>query len=274
MQGIGNDFAVFDFTSGCQLPDKDLPDMAVRVCDRHFGIGADGMVLILPSQHADLRMRIFNPDGSEARMCGNATRCIARYAYEHGLVEKKEITLETPSGIVRPSVVLEDGRVSGVVVDMGVPVFDAARVPVVFGEKEVVNAPRTFGGREFRITCVSMGNPHCVIFVDDVDSVPLATLGPLIENDGMFPDKVNVEFAEIEARDRVRVKVWERGAGATLACGTGACATVAAGAIMGLLSRNCSVILPGGKLDIRWATDNHIYMSGPAEEVFRGCIWV
>lgn len=277
MHGLGNDFVVLDWVdnrampSGGHLEDEELSRLAIEVCDRHFGVGADGMVLILPSEVADLKMRIFNSDGSEARMCGNATRCIARYAYETGLVHEPQFLLETLSGIVSPSVNIRDGEVVGVTVNMGEPVFKAGRIPVISSSDTVINQPKVFGNQKVNITCVSMGNPHCVIFVDDLEAIDLHTMGPLIENDPMFPDKINVEFVQVRCRDDVKAVVWERGAGPTLACGTGACAIVASGVMRDILDREVSVELPGGVLQIRWdQQDNHIYMTGPAQKVFRG----
>ncbi|NPV52622.1 MAG: diaminopimelate epimerase [Firmicutes bacterium] len=305
MHGLGNDFIVVctleagghgvaGSTAGDTSPDKpediwdhgslrNLETMATEsleafsrgVCDRHFGVGADGLVLILPSTKADFRMRIFNSDGSEARMCGNAIRCVAKYVYERGIFTKSSLKVETLGGIVEPTVVTDgENRVSGVTVDMGQPVFATKDIPCEVGCDEAIMLKRTFGQAsnpiEFTITCVSMGNPHCVIFVDDVDKVDLESVGPLIENDSIFPQRVNVEFAHVEGPESIRMRVWERGAGATLACGTGACATLAAAARVGLSGRYAKLHLPGGVLDIRWAQDNHIYMTGPAEEVFAG----
>ncbi|HHV62073.1 MAG TPA: diaminopimelate epimerase [Firmicutes bacterium] len=284
MHGLGNDFIVI-----CTLEARDqgilrnletmttesLEAFSREVCDRHFGVGADGLVLILPSARADFRMRIFNSDGSEARMCGNAIRCVAKYVYERGLFTKPSLKVETLGGIVEPTVVIAgEARVDGVTVDMGQPVFTAKDVPCEVGREEAIMLKKTFGQGdrlvEFPITCVSMGNPHCVIFVDDVDKIDLEAIGPLIENDPIFPQRVNVEFAHVESPDSIRMRVWERGAGITLACGTGACATLAAAARVGLAGRHAKLRLPGGVLDIRWAQDNHIYMTGPAEEVFSG----
>lgn len=274
MHGLGNDFVIMDLLReemGDKPGDRSLPDFARWICDRHFGVGADGLVLLLPSGLADVRMRIFNPDGSEAQMCGNAIRCVAKYVYMCNILPgATSIRVETLAGIIVPEVIVQDGVVQGVRVDMGRPRLAPREIPVIAPGERVVGMEAGFGGRNFAITCVSMGNPHCVIFGDDPDSIDVASLGPVIENDPMFPEKTNVEFAQALHDGRIKMRVWERGAGLTLACGTGACATVVAGALMGIAPRETDVDLPGGRLHINWAGDDHVYMTGPAEFVFKG----
>ncbi|MGQ9557594.1 MAG: diaminopimelate epimerase [Desulfurispora sp.] len=273
MHGLGNDFVVVNWLGQPEPPcrEADLSGLARRVCDRHFGIGADGLVLLRPSKTADVRMQIINSDGSEAEMCGNAIRCVALYLYSQGLVPKRLLEVETGAGIMRPEIVLApDGSVSGVRVDMGQPRLERGQIPMQGPAGRVVDEPLAAAGQEFRVTCVSMGNPHCVIFVPDVAQVPLAEWGPQVENHPAFPRKTNVEFVQVLGRDEVRMRVWERGAGSTLACGTGACATAVAASLNGLTGRRVRVNLPAGALDIHWADDGRVYMTGPATAVFTG----
>jgi len=222
-QGAGNDFILVDCLSHNPVEGQDLGKLAVRLCDRNFGIGADGLVLILPSAKADFRMRIMNPDGSEAEMCGNATRCVAKYLFDRSLAQKT-INLETLAGI---KIIQATGN--RYAVRMGQPSLNADEIPVAGFPGRVIAQPLQVEGRQFEMTCVSMGNPHCVVFVDDLDEIPLEKLGPAVETHPAFPRKTNVEFAKVVGRDEVRVRVWERGVGVTLACGTGACATLVAG---------------------------------------------
>ena len=266
MQGLGNDFVV---VKAEKLPEE--PETVARaVCDRHFGVGADGLVFILPSTVADLEMRIFNPDGSEAEMCGNAIRCVARLAYETGLVKKEVLRVQTGAGILVPRLCLAGGRVVAVEVDMGEPVLERSLIPMAGPPGRVIDEPLLVAGKEFRVTAVSFGNPHCVIFVPDVNQVNLQEIGPQIEHHPVFPRRTNVEFVQVISREELRVRVWERGAGVTLACGTGACAAAVAGVLNGLSARRVRVTLPGGELSISWADDNHVYMTGPAVPVFTG----
>ncbi len=267
-QGAGNDFVIVD---GFKEEVEDAAAVGRTVCDRHFGVGADGLILILPSTSADFRMRIINSDGSEPEMCGNGIRCAARYVYEHGLTSKTNIIFETLAGPIRPELVFADGKISGVRVDMGRPRLTRGEIPMggPAGER-ALNVPVTVGGRTYHGTGVSMGNPHFVIFVDDVGAVDLAAVGPKIETDPLFPRKTNVEFVQALSRSELRMRVWERGAGITLACGTGTCATVVAGALGGYCDRKALVHLDGGDLTVEWAADDRVYMTGPAVEVFRG----
>ncbi len=272
VHGLGNDFVLIDALQ--RRPD--IPghlawgELAKKVCHRQLGIGADGLVILLPGKNADVRMRIFNSDGSEAQMCGNAIRCVAKYLYERRLVPKEVIRVEALAGIMQPQVILEDGRVAGVRVDMGEPRLERSQIPMVGPPGWVIGEPLLAGDRVFNVTAVSMGNPHCVIFVPDVEQVPLAEAGPLIEHHPAFPERTNVEFVQVFNPEEIKMRVWERGAGPTLACGTGACAAAVAGALNGLTERAVKVHLPLGALQIEWAGDNHLYMTGPAEEVFTG----
>jgi len=265
--GIGNDFVIVD---GTKEQIDDYNQAAIEVCDRHFGVGADGLVMILPSEIADFKMRIFNSDGSEAEMCGNATRCIARYLYEQKLTTKTKISIETKAGLIKPELIFKNGKFETVKVDMGEPILTAEDIPVAgFGKEQVVHKELTVLDKTYQITCVSMGNPHCVIFVEDINAVELEKIGPMIETQPMFPKKINVEFVEVKSKEHLRMRVWERGAGITLACGTGSCATIVAAILNKKTGRSAKIQLDGGDLFVEWGEDNHVYLSGPAEEVFR-----
>ena len=269
-QGCGNDFVLVNGFSE-RLDEEDLAALAQKICDRHYGIGADGLILVLPSKAADFRMRILNADGSEAEMCGNGIRCFAGVVHDEGLSDKEEFTVETGAGILVPRLQLADGKLQGVRVDMGEPTLAGDRIPVLgFGAAHVVEQPIEAGGETLSMTCVSMGNPHCVIFVEDAEAVPIEKLGPLLERHEAFPKKTNVEFAAVLDASHIRMRVWERGAAVTLACGTGSCATLVAAALTGRTERAAEVQLDGGRLQIEWAEDNHVYMTGPAEKVFAG----
>jgi diaminopimelate epimerase len=266
--GLGNDFVI---VNGLEEKINNYNEMAIQVCDRYFGIGADGLVVILPSAVADFQMRIFNSDGSEAEMCGNVTRCIARYVFEYGLTNKKKIILETKAGLIKPELIFIDDVLSTIRVDMGEPRLKRGELPMVGNEDEqVVDEVLEIDGTEHRITGVSMGNPHCILFVDDITGINLSDIGAKIETNAAFPKKTNVEFVQVLNKQNLRMRVWERGAGVTMACGTGACATLVAAVLNGKTDRQATVELDGGQLLIEWGPDNHIYMSGPAVEVFRG----
>ncbi|MBP1156102.1 MULTISPECIES: diaminopimelate epimerase [unclassified Paenibacillus] len=273
MQGLGNDFIVL--AGHTELP-QDAAELAVRLCDRHFGIGADGLVYLLPSQKADYMMRIINSDGSEAEQCGNAIRCAAKYIYDHGMVDQETtgLTIETIGAGPQPvQLSVTGGRVTAVRVDMGAPILAGLAVPTVIEADRVISHPVSVDGREFFFTAVSMGNPHCVIFTEDALQVDLYKWGPELENHPFFPRRINVEFATVRSRDYADMRVWERGAGPTLACGTGACATLVAGVLNGLMDRKATVSLKGGDLLIEWnEADDHVYMTGPAETVFKGTL--
>ncbi len=270
VHGLGNDFVLVNMLEE-RLATLNKAELAVKVCDRHFGVGADGLVFIdKPGQGADIAMQIINSDGSEAEMCGNAIRCVAKYAYERGLVKSTVMRVETAAGVMVPELVLENGFVRAVKVDMGEPKLERGKIPMEGPPGRVVNEPLSSGDEMFYVTAVSMGNPHCVIFVPDVDAVKLETVGPRLENHPSFPRKTNVEFVQVLNNGEVRMRVWERGAGPTLACGTGACAAAVASHLNGHTGKKVKVHLYAGALEIEWAGDGHVYMTGPAEEVFTG----
>jgi len=271
MHGIGNDYVYVD---GSRQAVADPPAVARAVSDRQFGIGSDGLILILPSDCADVRMRMFNADGSEGKMCGNGIRCVAKYAWDHGLARKNPIHVETASGIKTIDLqVGADGTAAAATVDMGPPMLKPADIPADFPAEDgkIVDAPLTAGGRKFAITCVSMGNPHAIIYTDDAAAVDLEKYGPAIELHPKFPERINVHFVQVHSPAEVTMRTWERGSGVTLACGTGASAVVVAGVLTGRGGRRALVHLPGGDLDIEWReSDNHVMMTGPAKEVFEG----
>lgn len=274
VQGLGNDFVVVNMNEVSREEEKrltgNLAELAIKICDRNFGIGADGLVLLRPSSKADIAMQIINSDGSEAEMCGNAIRCVAKYAYERGLTGKTKLEVETAAGIMVPELIFEGSAVTAVRVDMGTPRLEREQIPMNGPPGRVINEPLEAEGSVYHITAISMGNPHCVIFVPDVSAVPLESLGPVLETHHVFPRKTNVEFVQVLNDHEVRMRVWERGAGPTMACGTGACATAVAAALNGLTGRKVRVHLYAGPLDIEWSDDDRVYMTGPAEEVFTG----
>ena len=271
MQGLGNDYIyVNGITEHIREPEK----LAVRLSDRHFGIGADGLILILPSQKADFRMEIYNADGSRAEMCGNGIRCVAKYVYDRGLTDRKELTVETLAGIRKLWMETdEEDKISQVTVDMGYPIFQADKIPIISEHTRVVQEPITIRQMEYRMTGVSMGNPHAVVWVNSVKRLDLARIGPEFEYHGRFPRRVNVEFAQVVDRELIAVRVWERGAGETLACGTGACAAVVAGVLNDLTERHVTVKLIGGELSVLWnESDGKLYMTGPAVTIYDGIV--
>ena len=271
MHGLGNDYVyvnAFDETLA------DPAAMAVAVSRPHFGVGADGLVLIGPSAEADFAMRMFNADGSEGEMCGNAVRCIGKYVHDRGLTRKTEVRLSTLGGIKTLQLRLKDGSVDQVTVDMGEPAFSPASLPVEWPGERIVNQPLTIDGQTHHITCVSMGNPHAVIFVDDPKAIDVHGIGRQIENHPLFPRRTNVEFVRVRRRDLLEMRVWERGSGETLACGTGAAASLVAAVLNGLADRSAVVQLTGGDLQVTWdSSDNHVYQTGPASFVFDG-VWL
>ena len=267
-QGCGNDFIVLNALDGIH---RNYASMAQKLCDRHYGIGADGILAIEPSDKADFRMRVINADGSEAEMCGNGIRCVSRYLYDNKLTVKKEFQMETGAGILVPKIMEEGGKVTGVRVDMGEPRLLAAEIPVTgYGDGKVVDENIEVLGKVYKMTCVSMGNPHAVVFVDAIKSFPIHEVGTHFEHHAAFPKRTNTEFVEVLDRGHVRMRVWERGAAVTLACGTGACATLVASVLTGRTNRKAEVQLDGGTLLIEWAENNHVLMTGPAELVFTG----
>lgn len=270
MHGAGNDYIyVNGFKEKVENPEK----ISIALSDRHFGIGSDGLVLILPSETCDFKMRMFNADGSEGKMCGNASRCIGKYVYENGLTGKTEITLETLSGVKKLKLFPNrNGKVDYVEVDMGKALLKTKDIPMNSDKEHFVNSPLEVGGKEYRVTCVSMGNPHAVIFVDETDNLKLEEIGPLFENHPVFPEKVNTEFVKILSPEDIRMRVWERGSGETLACGTGACASVVASVLCGFCGYNIPirVHLKGGMLTITYQSNGTVIMGGNAVKVFDG----
>ena len=266
-QALGNDFIIIeDIERRFELETS----VVARLCDRHFGIGADGLMIVRPSSHADFFMLFYNPDGSQAEMCGNGIRCFASYVYNHGLTSKNAIKIETKGGLREVFLLFKDSKLSATKVNMGRPTFKASDIPMDVDEHEFIDDTIEVNGDKIKATCLSVGNPHCVIFVEDVEEAPVRELGSKIENLSVFPNRINVEFAQVIGSSEMRLRVWERGAGETLACGTGACAVVLAGVRNKLSSRKVRVHLPGGSLDVEWADDDLVYMTGSSEEVFRG----
>lgn len=269
MQGAGNDYIYVNcFEETVENP----TETAIRVSDRHFGIGADGLVRICPSEKADFFMDIYNADGSRAKMCGNATRCVAKYVYDNKMTDKTEIALETLSGIKRIKITVKDGKAVAARVNMGAPILNGREIPTKFDGETVVSQNLTIEGKAYAVTCVSMGNPHCVLYTDDVCALDLPRIGPKFENHEMFPDRINTEFVHIVSETELDMRVWERGSGETLACGTGACAATVAAILNGDCKRDTEikVNLLGGTLYINWTADGDVYMTGPAETVCTG----
>ncbi|MBQ8412812.1 MAG: diaminopimelate epimerase [Lachnospiraceae bacterium] len=280
MEGLGNDYVYVNcFKETVENPSE----LSIKISDRHFGIGSDGLILIKPSDVADFTMEMYNADGSQSEMCGNGIRCVGKYVYDYGLTDKEEISVETLAGIKYLKFVIdrkdesEKGTVSMVTVNMGEPIFNPAEVPVAIDEdlERVVDYPVTIDGTSYNITCVSMGNPHCITYVEDTDTFPLEEIGPKFEGSDLFPRRVNAEFVQVVSRDYLKMRVWERGSGETLACGTGTCATVVASILNGLTEDEVTVRLLGGELIIKWDREtNLVYMTGPAKVVFDGVIEV
>ena len=268
MHGIGNDYVYVNcFKETVENPSG----VAVKVSDRHFGIGSDGLILIKPSEVADGKMEMYNADGSQGAMCGNGIRCVAKYMYDYGITDKTSISVETKSGIKYLDLTLKDGKVDTVKVNMGMPILKAAEIPVRFEKERVINEPVFVDGTEWRITCVSMGNPHAITYIDDVKGLEIEKIGPKFENHEMFPDRVNTEFVHVIDRKTVEMRVWERGSGETLACGTGACAVAVSSILNGLTEDEVTVKLLGGDLKIFWdQKENTVYMTGSATTVFDG----
>jgi diaminopimelate epimerase len=266
MHGLGNDFIVIDNRDG-GIRDAEAADVARKLCERRLSVGADGLLLLSNSSKADVQIRIFNADGSEAEMCGNGVRCFAKYCYENDIVRKTEFTVDTLAGPKQVWLTVKNDLVQTVRVDMGIVEWERSKIPMM-GEGTCINADLRVDEENYKVTCLSMGNPHCVIFVDNVDQFPVEYKGPIIEGHEVFPKHTNVEFVQVLKRDELKVRVWERGCGETLACGTGACASAVATHRLGYVAPKVKVHLPGGVLEICVA--NHVYMSGPAEKVFEG----
>ena len=271
MHGTGNDYI---YVNGFEEKLENPSEAAVKLSDRRFGIGSDGLILILPSDVADCRMEMFNADGSIGKMCGNGIRCVAKYVYDRGLVKKDVLRVETRSGVKTLQLRVEDGKVASVRVNMGQPELDPEKIPVLFSKDRMVDEEvYTPSGNVWRVTCVSMGNPHAVIFVDDVEGLNLPAIGPEMEKHAMFPERANIEFAQVTGPHEVQMRVWERGSGETLACGTGACACAVASVLTGKADRDVTVHLRGGDLHVFWDPDtDDVYMEGPAAFVFDGTV--
>lgn len=267
MQGLGNDYVYIDATKeNIENPSE----LSKYISDRHFGVGSDGLILICPSDKADFRMRMFNSDGSEAEMCGNGIRCVGKFVYDKKLTDKTLVTIETKAGIKTLKLNVKDEKVDTVRVDMGTPILESEKIPVITEEKIAQNLRLNALDKSFDFTCVSMGNPHAVTIVDNVSDFDVKKYGSILEINEVFPNKTNVEFVEIKDPENIKMRVWERGAGETLACGTGACASVVACNLNGLTKNNVNVELLGGNLNIELGGDNHVYMTGPAVTVFEG----
>jgi diaminopimelate epimerase len=269
MHGLGNDY-VYVSTFDQKAP-ADPSKLAIAVSDRHFGIGGDGLILIGPAERADARMRMFNADGSESEMCGNGVRCVAKYIHDHGIARKPRVTIETGRGILTLDLEVEGGKTRRVRVDMGAPILQASDIPTRLPGDPPVNVPLTVDGHSLLVTAVSMGNPHAVVYVDDVANFPVETIGPALEHHPSFPRRVNAHFVEVIGPSEVRMRTWERGSGITLACGTGACAVCVAGVLTGKTGKKILAHLPGGDLELEWVGENaSVFMTGPATEVFSG----
>lgn len=272
MQGIGNDFVMVNCIMN-SLPEADLPAISRRFCDRKFGIGGDGLILVLPSKQADFRMRMFNPDGSEAEMCGNGIRCFAKYVFDRRLIAEPQVKVETLAGVKMLKLLTRGGKVEAVKVDMGQPRLLRSEIPMRGDDNNrVIGEPLKVDGRRFDITAVSMGNPHVMIFTDDIDNFAVERYGPQIENHRAFPQRTNVQFVQVCSNSEIVLRTWERGAGVTLACGTGACAAAVASTLNDKTGKRVQVHLRGGDLLIEWNGDNRVMMTGPAEDVFEGDI--
>ena len=268
MNGCGNDYV---YINGFVEKVENPKELAKKVSDRHFGIGSDGLILIVPSDKADFCMRMFNADGSEGEMCGNGIRCVAKYVYDHKMTDKTEISVETKAGIKYLDLTVEDEKVTKVKVDMGEPILEPKKIPVRSEKKRVVNEPIAVAEKTWNMTCVSMGNPHAVVFVEDTGSLEIEKYGPLFENHELFPNRTNTEFVQVLNRNEINMRVWERGSGETLACGTGTCASVVACILNGYTDEKVLVHLLGGDLEIEYEkTTNHVFMTGPAETLFEG----
>ena len=274
MHGLGNDYIYLNnLNNQITNPEK----LSIKLSNRHFGIGSDGLILICSSDKADFKMRMFNSDGTEAEMCGNGIRCVGKYVYDKGLTKKEKLSIETKAGIKYLDLFIKNNKVVKVTVDMGEPIFKEDLIPVTNFDEKITLADIEYGKvttktdeKIFSLTCVSMGNPHAITYVSNLDNFDVEMYGKALENDGHFPKKTNVEFIEIVDRKTIKMRVWERGSGETLACGTGACASVVASILNGLTERKVKVLLLGGTLDIEWKKDNHVYMTGEATTVFEG----
>jgi diaminopimelate epimerase len=270
MHGAGNDYVYVNCFEEA-LP-EDIAGLAMAVSDRHKGIGSDGLILICPSEKADARMRMFNADGSESEMCGNGVRCVAKYVYDHGIARQQTLKIETGAGVLHLDLELAGSRVSQVRVNMGKPILKSAEIPTLLPGDPPVDAALDLGDQSLKVTCVSMGNPHCITFVDELNDHWVHDIGPKVEVHPMFPNRVNAEFIEVVSPTELKMRVWERGSGETQACGTGACASAVAGVLTGRSERDVLIHLPGGDLRLEWADSEEVFMTGPAVEVYEG-VW-
>lgn len=270
MHGAGNDYVYVDCFA--EKPPADVARLAIAVSDRHKGIGADGLILICPSEIADARMRMFNADGSESEMCGNGLRCVAKYVYDHGICRRERLKIETGRGVLDVQLEIAGGKAERARINMGAPILESARIPTTLPGDPPVNQRLSAAGRDFEVTCVSMGNPHCVTFVDQLNDDWVLRVGPEVERHPAFPRRVNAEFIQVVSPREFHMRVWERGSGETQACGTGACASAVAGVLAGLTERKVLAHLPGGDLELEWAENGNVFLTGPAVEVFSG-IW-
>lgn len=269
MQGIGNDYVYVDCIRQ-PLP-SDIASLATKISDRNFGVGGDGLILICPSDKADARMRMFNNDGSESEMCGNGVRCVAKFVYDHGIAKKTSLAIETGRGVLKLELETAGGKCHQVRVDMGEPILVAENIPTSLLGTPPLEVPLVIDGVELKVTCVSMGNPHCITFVKEITNEMVLGIGPKVEKHSAFPRRTNVEFVRVDNPGEITMRVWERGSGETLACGTGACAVAVAGVLTGRTDRSIIAHLRGGDLRLDWSkTDNHVFMTGPAVEVFQG----
>ena len=272
MQGCGNDYVYINGATE-KIAQEDKPDLVRKISDRHFGVGGDGAIFINPSDEADFEMEMYNADGSRAEMCGNGIRCVAKYVYDKGMTDKNDISVISCGKIKYLKLFIKDGKVDTVRVNMGAPELKPENIPVIAdaGKDSVISEPITVRGKEYKMTCVSMGNPHAVVFMDDVENLEIEQIGPYFEKHELFPNRINTEFVQIIDRKNVRMRVWERGTGETLACGTGCCATVVACILNGLTDEAVTVKLLGGELEIEWDRENNlVYMTGPAVTAFEG----
>lgn len=268
MHGAGNDYVYVNCFA--EAFPKDPAALAVAVSDRHKGIGADGLILICPSERGDARMRMYNADGSESEMCGNGVRCVAKYVHDHGISKKDQLQIETGRGVLTLQLFVENGLAERIRVNMGTPILKSADIPTTLAGDPPVKQTLQVAGRDLQVTCVSMGNPHCVTFVDEINDDWVLRIGPQIEKHPAFPRRVNAEFIQVLSPREFNMRVWERGSGETQACGTGACASCVAGVLAGLTERRVLAHLPGGDLELEWAESGEVYLTGPAVEVFNG----
>ena len=268
MQGAGNDYVYIDCTQS--RPAVDMAQLAIQISDRHFGVGADGLILICPSERADFRMEMYNADGSQGRMCGNGIRCVGKFVYDRHLTDQTEITVETLAGLRHLQIIEEGGIARAVRVDMGKPILEPEKIPALFPGRQAIRVPLILEERGLEVSCVSMGNPHAVTFVDNVADYPVEKIGRMVENHPAFPERINAEFVQILSPNRMKMRVWERGSGETLACGTGACASLVAAVLCGKVERAATMEVLGGELQLEWDENGTVWMTGGAEFVFDG----